>query len=882
MGKDTDKEFPPLRIATWNANGIQTRKTELELFLAEFDVGVCMVTETFLKPGVAFALSGYRSYRRDREGGPGGGVAVFFRASITAEKVSLATAIEAIGLRTKIDGRTHVFVAVYNPPSTSLSTTDFDTIFAEPGTIIGGDLNAKDPAWGSRLTNPVGRQLRQIVCARPLVRVYGPEDATHIPEDFRKCGDVLDIFLTFDCEELREVHTVHRLSSDHFPVLAEYGSVEARVVLKGKVNWISFAWHASQIVCPEDPLLPNEIDTEAERVTTVIQDALRVSQSMVAPNRHNRLGLTWEEKALVRAKNQMKVKWSKHRDPRDKAALNRLQAQVKAMLRSKQEEEWRTSIDKANENDSNFWRLLQKLKRRKDPNAPIRLEARTLFEDQEKAEATADFFSKQFSNHLVSTASTVLQVEDSKECLQRTPLLGTSPAVSLEEVQKKLQILAWRKAPGIDEIPNKALRLLPRPAVICLVRLINAVLKHAVFPTIWQRAVLITIPKGRKDPTKLDNRRPISLLPGLAKLVESVIKDRIQDFAEEQGVFKVNQFGFRGKLGAVHKAAHLAAIVEANLRPRKRVIAVMLDVAKAYDRVWRDGLLHKMVSFGFPWNLCQLVRSWLSNRRFQARVGKCLSSVRVAQEGLPQGSALSPVLFNVFVADMPCFPRDRFLTTLQFADDTALVAIGPTMDATKNRMEKGLKEISTYVKKWKIELNPNKTEAILFGRKRPAENYISFEGSKVKFRPSATYLGVTFDRSMRFEKHARSRKFAAENRLRPLFSLTQPESRLGLRSRLQIANSVAIPAAVYGQEVWVTGSLKAAAILKTAQNKIYRRTLGAPWYIRNEEIRDEVGAEDLRETAWKRRRRMIEALKSHPNKDVAETGDFIEEVGPLG
>lgn len=222
------------------------------------------------------------------------------------------------------------------------------------------------------------------------------------------------------------------------------------------------------------------------------------------------------------------------------------------------------------------------------------------------------------------------------------------------------------------------------------------------------------------------------------------------------------------------------------------------------------------------------------------------------------------------------------LYSLQFADDTALVAVGPNVDFALNRAERGIKAVHKFAQDWKIELNHSKTEAILFGRKRPRTKSLCFERRSIKLRSEVTYLGVTFDRQMTFESHARRRKHVALSRLRTLYCLTTPNSGLSNRNRLRLANSIAIPAAVYGQEVWVTGTLRASSIITTAQNQIYRRVLGAPWYIRNDDIRWEVEADDLRESAWKRRRAMIEALKSHVRDDVVEVGTFIEDVGPLG
>lgn len=874
--------YSSLTIATWNANGIRPKKAEIELFLEELQVDIFLVCETMLKVSDSFNFPGYRSFHRYRTGRPGGGVAIFSRNCISSQKIDFDTTVEAIGIATEVEGVRRVFVAVYNPPSSIVSPEDFNKLTAHPSTIIGGDLNAKDPSWGSRCSNPAGIHLRRLRDSLPKTCIYGPEDATHIPISNNCRGDVLDIFITHDCEPLRRVKTVYQLSSDHFPVIAECGKLESQPVSVINTNWITYSWHMQQIQCPSDTLSCEDIEKEATRLSSAIQSAIQNSSKEVVLTSRNRLGLTSEERALIRNKNHLKTRWSRYRNPNDRMQLNRLQAQVKLMLKEKKAEKWRQYIECANDEDQRFWSLLRSLHRRKDPNAPLRVDSHLIFNDQDKAEATADFFETQFTNNLPENPNIARKVKSSFATIHTSQIGKTFLPTNFESISNKIKVLSNKKAPGVDGIPNRAIRLLPKPVIQCLVRLFNAILQYGVFPKIWKHSILITIPKKSKDPTKLNNRRPISLLPGLAKLCESVIKDQLQDFAEDHGILSANQFGFRSRLAAVHKAAHLAALVEANDRPRRKVIAVLLDVAKAYDRVWKDGLLHKMVHLNFPPNLCRLISSWISNRSFAVKVGSKLSSIRLAREGLPQGSALSPLLFNIYVYDMPSFHNNRHLWSLQFADDTALVAVGLNFDSTRNKILLGMTQVSKFANLWKIEINRSKTEAILFGRSRPPENFIRFEGQKIKLSSAVTYLGIIFDRNLTFQKHAECRKKLALLRLRQLHAVLNPNSGLDNRNRLRIANYIALPTAIYGQEVWVTGSLKASKILTTAQNIIYRKCLAAYRYLPNDELRDEVKAVDLREQAWEMRRKMIERLLDHPRDDVIAIGRYIEEVGPLG
>lgn len=117
-----------------------------------------------------------------------------------------------------------------------------------------------------------------------------------------------------------------------------------------------------------------------------------------------------------------------------------------------------------------------------------------------------------------------------------------------------------------------------------------------------------------------------------------------------------------------------------------------------------------------------------------------------------------------------------------------------------------LATVDSYAVKWKIQLNDQKIEAILFNTKRPNHNFLVFGGKQIPFRQTVTYLGVTFDRQLTLEHHTKHRKKIAEEWLKALTDTW----------RLRDANNVARRAAVYGQAVWMTGTFKAAHTITMA------------------------------------------------------------------
>jgi hypothetical protein len=160
-----------------------------------------------------------------------------------------------------------------------------------------------------------------------------------------------------------------------------------------------------------------------------------------------------------------------------------------------------------------------------------------------------------------------------------------------EEVQEAIRGIKVRKAPGPNGIPNRALKHLPQRAVNLLVLIFNAILLIHYFPTAWKHACVISILKPGKDPALPSSYRPISLLDTIGKLFEKILLARILYEVNVRGQMRDGQFGFRPKHSTSLQLARLVERIARNFGKKRLTGAVFLDVAKAIDTVWIDGLL---------------------------------------------------------------------------------------------------------------------------------------------------------------------------------------------------------------------------------------------------------------------------------------------------
>lgn len=309
---NNNKGAAPTVVATWNANGIRQRLEELSTFLEEKDVSILLMTETFLKPTVKLALRGFQVFRKDQEG-KGGGVAVFVRNNIPARQVDLEGEMEAVAVEVELSGSIQRFISAYLPPSKNLHEEDFRYLIVHPNTIIGGDWNAKNRAWGCRTDNQNGRKLASLLQKISGLQIHAPEDPTTVPQTDYRRGEILDIFLSFKAGRTGEVRTSYSLSSDHFPVILKLGGVGRFPKKIKRTNWTRFHQSSEDIPAAEGPLSPADLEDEARLLTRQIQELFRSCQIEVHLSAKNHLGLTAEEKRLIRQKNAAKKKWARGR-----------------------------------------------------------------------------------------------------------------------------------------------------------------------------------------------------------------------------------------------------------------------------------------------------------------------------------------------------------------------------------------------------------------------------------------------------------------------------------------------------------------------------------------------------------------------------------------
>jgi len=381
------------------------------------------------------------------------------------------------------------------------------------------------------------------------------------------------------------------------------------------------------------------------------------------------------------------------------------------------------------------------------------------------------------------------------------------------------------------------------------------------FPRAWKTALVLAFPKPGKKQTSPTSYRPISLLSVCSKVYEKILHKQIMNHLEQEKIIINEQFGFRPRHSTVAQLLRITENIALEMNKKRYVAMILLDLQKVFDSVWHRGLLYKLYNSGIPVAIIKIIHSYLMDRRFVVSFSGEKSTAYRVEAGVPQGSVLGPILFNVFINDIP---KSRNSELAVYADDTAVFSSSWDASLLARRLQ-------TY--DWKMSINPEKTEAIIFTRrsyKLPPS--IRILNHSVPWTNKVKYLGVMLDSGLRWSIAIRDRVHKAMITFRTLYPLINKKSTLHTRFKILLYKMCARATLLYAAPVWAAAPRTHLQKLQVVQNKFLRTVLNVAKNTRIEDLHTIADIESIDEVMS----RMITNayIHNHDNPLIRETGNY--------
>lgn len=732
-----------------------------------------------------------------------------------------------------------------------------------------GDLNAKHKRWNNRRQNAAGKIIYDYTENNDF-SIYFPPDHTYCPMSEKKSPSTIDLLISNDIISCSNPFVKGILNSDHVPVFTKINSKNSKIDSKlttkknfHKANWGLFRKSLDLNLNPLTHLLSKASLTNEqidETVTAIIKATHTAADNSIPTERiKNGLHLTSEIKDAIKQRNYYRRRWVRHHREDDRINYNNINRTIKRLLTKETTNKLNKLCSNCSLGDNKIYRIIKSRSRRQIPPLYDNNFNNRIFDDNEKCILFADHFKNMHINtmekkDLIFTTGIKWTVRHKLENISMTNI----PSINSKEIHDLIKQLKNGKASGMDMISTTHIKNYSFLGYELLTKIFNGCLKNGHYPETWKTAKTIPVHKSGKDPNDRKSYRPISLLTLFAKIMDKIINSILTQYNEDNNIIPDIQFGFRRRHSTSHGLLYLYKNAKSALNNKKSTGILSFDIEKAFDRVWHEGLLYKMIKLKFPDYIIKIVSSFLTDRKFKVCIGDGESKIFKFDWGVPQGSALSPTLYNIFISDIPT----TFITTEKskrvelpinialYADDTILFTNDRLCANIEKRLQLASTTIYNYYAKWKIKINNDKTKLTFITRRKskqiPSSDLI-INNTLTPWTNELKYLGLHFDKRLSLKTHITKSLTKADTIVRLLYPFINRKAKLDSRVKVHLFRTYLRPVLTYATPILVNAAKSNLTLLANKQSRLLRLILDISWesHTSNQRVFEQAKTEDI-------------------------------------
>ena len=670
-----------LSILQLNTNGILNKTQEINQYLQLHHPDIITLQETKLsKPNKTPNFPGYTTIRTDRTDKAGGGLLTLVKNNITFTENKIHPTLtdnflelQTITLHLSAKKKLHIS-NIYIPPRDSthpahanedqLITTCLNNLTSTPDSIITGDVNAHSPLWHSPLTDHRGLLIESLIINSNHLTLNS-NCPTRVPFHSNQQPTSPDITsISSDLHAHATWETIHSFASDHLPILTKlntktkFRNTQQRKSYTNykKADWPKFTNQIEEIIASQPP------PTNPHTANNILTNAILLADKHYIPKgklQSHHIPLPENIRNKIAERNA-----TRKANPKD-PSLPEKNSTITKLIRTHRAQIWKDKIEGNWDHKKNthvLWNTIASLSGKKPANNPNRT---LTFNNKQLAKPNeiASAFNQQFTHPTTYTTN-----PSNRTTSKHIKNLPASPpnVLTTAQVQKSINNSATNKSCGPDEINIQHLKHLGPIAIEFLTSLFNLSIQTNTIPQIWKLAKIMPVPKPNKDQNLGDSYRPISLLSPIAKVLEKAILPQITDNTPTNP----HQHGFKPLHSTQTALLNITnTIIEGfnQNKPPSRTILVSLDLSKAFDTINIHKLLNKLLNTSIPQHILKFLANYLRGRKAFTTFRNASSKKKTLRTGVPQGSVLSPALFNTYMSDLPQPPPQVQLDS--YADD---------------------------------------------------------------------------------------------------------------------------------------------------------------------------------------------------------------------
>lgn len=717
-----------------------------------------------------FCLPGYQARFFTRAGRRGGGIATFIKMHWTATPLQIHfTAAECLAFRLEYSDSALSLIAIYRPPSENPQSflgelrDNLSQLQSCSNVCLIGDINI-DILKSSK---PIVTNYLNLLAEHGIESIVN--EATREEMLLDKCvASCLDHVLVraSDYEDVISVLIAEKIA-DHYFVGCQIYSPEASKPAETKSTFVKI-FDRTQFDRLVSEYNWNSVFAQScpikayEHFLEVFADFKEASKREVMIKKR-KPNYCWLNDSILAAIKEKEDLWKRSRQSPGNDFLKKLyrtaRNKVTALIRSSRRQHYNTQFSLSKDNPSRVWSLINQLRGNQTRNYldPI------IKGFGDATDKVADHLNDYFS----SMSTSPINLETASCPILPQPAVTDSaylPSLGPEDLYRLIRLSRKKRSTGLDGICAddvwRNLQVLTDPLLFIL----NGIIDSRIIPSDMKRAKVIPLFKTG-DASKPENYRPISVLPLLAQVLERHVLEVMMGFVQKHSLLSPYQYGFIPERGTQKLFEELSDYLHEALEKNQVACALFLDLSKAFDSVSHDILCSKLCNYGFRGHFHDFLKNYLADRSQVVCLKAAKSSLRGLHSGVPQGSVLSPLLFNLYVNDFSSAISK--CTLFQYADDTLIVSRHINYEDATVSLQQDAIQAMNWFEGNQIKVNPKKTQLLCIRNPLKiihtsvpillhTDKCLPCNCTPVVHTDCVKYLGILFDSDMTWNSHMAS------------------------------------------------------------------------------------------------------------------------------